>query len=452
MKKRQLSLLIALFSVSFLSQLAFGQAVDTLFKNDQLWGISNAVVYDGQAHYVAAYDPASGFSGYPNPNSQFGKLSLRNEQGELSEFESESVAASPEHSHLAQTPDGNLAYVYQAPTGTGYGFRMPFKVWDGQNVITDELIFANNNWGAWGRILFDGEGEPHVISFAHSGYYLLEHSKNGSGWNNDYISGPNEYFSHLSVDRYLGSSFIAGAFRPSSGAPRTMRVYHNVSNSWAYLNVDDDDSRSCDIEIDEEGQLHILYSTENELKLATGSVDEVTVETVWVDTAIHTRADLFLDGGTINVAYQNEHTVRVVRKSDGDWEEIFLHENLTDPEATIKPTLAEKEGQLIVLYNDDQNVYLGNIGVAVNTSDRQRSNQNEMEVYPNPSSDFIRVNVHNLDTSGTIRILDASGAVVYSRHLLGQNATVDVSSLPAGKYWVLAETAKGVLTSSFIKQ
>ena len=435
-----------------LGQLAFAQNVDTLFVHDHLWGISNAVVYEGQVHYIAAFDPAAEFTGYPNPNSKFGKLSLRDEQSELSKYESESAAASPAHSHLRQNPEGNLAYVYQAPTGNGYGFRMPFKVWDGQDVITDELIFANNNWGAWGRILFDGEGQPHIISFAHAGYYLLEHSKNSSSWNSNYISGPNEYFSHLSVDRYLGSTFIAGAFRPSGGAPRAMRVYHNAQNNWTYLNIDDEDSRSCDIEIDEGGQLYILYSTESELKLATGSIDDISVETVWVDTAIGTRADLFLDGSTINVAYQNDHTVRVVSKSDEDWEEVFLHENLTDPEATIKPTLAEKEGQLIVVYNDDQAVYLGNIGVAVSSPEHQQLDQDKMEVYPNPSSDFIQVSLSKPDASGSIKILDASGAVVYSDSLLGGYTNVDISSLPAGNYWVLAETAKGVSTSSFIKQ
>jgi len=104
---------------------------EVIYSDPGLWGVTNAIFFNDEIHYAIGKDPMSNFPGYPNPNSNFGKLTLCNSSGEIHEYESESVASNAIHGDMAINPDGNLACVYQAPTGTGYGFRLPYKEWDG---------------------------------------------------------------------------------------------------------------------------------------------------------------------------------------------------------------------------------------------------------------------------------------------------------------------------------
>jgi hypothetical protein len=60
--------------------------------------------------------------------------------------------------------------------------------------------------------------------------------------------------------------------------------------------------------------------------------------------------------------------------------------------------------------------------------------ENNVSVYPNPSSDF--VNVQSVEEIDMVRVYDMRGALVVSERVLGQETQIDVSSLPVGLYVV----------------
>lgn len=63
----------------------------------------------------------------------------------------------------------------------------------------------------------------------------------------------------------------------------------------------------------------------------------------------------------------------------------------------------------------------------------------EMTVYPNPTSDFVNVNISGLndESNSVFEIVSVSGKVVYTQKATNTIANVDVSKLPKGMYFIL---------------
>lgn len=94
---------------------------------------------------MAATDPTPNLPDYPDANAKFVKLKLINETGEVFTYESSSVADNVICSDLQLTSDGKIAFIYQAPSGSNFGFKMPYRIWNGNALDLDELIFDNVN-------------------------------------------------------------------------------------------------------------------------------------------------------------------------------------------------------------------------------------------------------------------------------------------------------------------
>ena len=71
-----------------------------------------------------------------------------------------------------------------------------------------------------------------------------------------------------------------------------------------------------------------------------------------------------------------------------------------------------------------------------------------LNVYPNPSSDFININIPQEETVQNIVITDISGRVVSQ---VESNIKIDISSLNTGFYFIVIETNSSTLKGRFIK-
>jgi hypothetical protein len=69
--------------------------------------------------------------------------------------------------------------------------------------------------------------------------------------------------------------------------------------------------------------------------------------------------------------------------------------------------------------------------------------QQQLSYYPNPASDWVRVELRDGKLIDRIEAIDMQGRVVMSQAVLATVANVDVKSMPAGRYTLIVKTAEG---------
>ncbi len=74
-----------------------------------------------------------------------------------------------------------------------------------------------------------------------------------------------------------------------------------------------------------------------------------------------------------------------------------------------------------------------------------------MRVYPNPSSDFLRIRSSLLDETTFISIFSLDGSLLRQEPYRVEEQLIDVQGLPKGSYLIKLETAEQVSTQLFIK-
>jgi chitodextrinase len=80
------------------------------------------------------------------------------------------------------------------------------------------------------------------------------------------------------------------------------------------------------------------------------------------------------------------------------------------------------------------------------------SGESIVNIYPNPASTFINVDVINGHRVGRIRIYNTVGALVKTLEMNGNEKEIDISELPTGLYIISIEDEKEPLVKQFIKQ
>lgn len=84
--------------------------------------------------------------------------------------------------------------------------------------------------------------------------------------------------------------------------------------------------------------------------------------------------------------------------------------------------------------------------------DSQNLISSALTVYPNPTKDRFQIDTNNSGMIDTISITDINGRIVKTINFSGvSNATVDVSDLKSGMYFVSVQTDNGSGTTKFIK-
>ena len=96
---------------------------------------------------------------------------------------------------------------------------------------------------------------------------------------------------------------------------------------------------------------------------------------------------------------------------------------------------------------DEVEITIGNVGIA------SAELSNQITVYPNPTSDVLRVTSEGLQVI-SVEVFDMMGKKQKSRKAEEQNGemVLDVSDFPAGVYFLRISTEKGVVTKKVIKQ
>jgi Zn-dependent metalloprotease len=75
-----------------------------------------------------------------------------------------------------------------------------------------------------------------------------------------------------------------------------------------------------------------------------------------------------------------------------------------------------------------------------------------VNVYPNPASSYINVQVTNAKANGMISIYSATGALVKVVEMDENESEVNISDLPSGLYLITVDTKKESITKQFIKK
>jgi hypothetical protein len=75
----------------------------------------------------------------------------------------------------------------------------------------------------------------------------------------------------------------------------------------------------------------------------------------------------------------------------------------------------------------------------------------KIEVYPNPSSDYVTIETPLLTTSGNLTILKLNGQECISRKLTENKIQIDISNLPAGIYITKVSDETGVKVGKIVK-
>jgi len=90
--------------------------------------------------------------------------------------------------------------------------------------------------------------------------------------------------------------------------------------------------------------------------------------------------------------------------------------------------------------------------VALGTASRadlytQNSGVQKVDVYPNPATSAIKVNLTGFEGKSEITLMDVNGKAIMRRQVSAMNSELDISRLPAGIY-LLSVKNNGVEVSS----
>lgn len=76
--------------------------------------------------------------------------------------------------------------------------------------------------------------------------------------------------------------------------------------------------------------------------------------------------------------------------------------------------------------------------------------KNEVNVFPNPASDFI--NIKSNESIKSIKLYDIKGSLIKTENSSDKTLKLDISSLPKGNYIISTETESGIETKKIIKE
>jgi len=129
-----------------------------------------------------------------------------------------------------------------------------------------------------------------------------------------------------------------------------------------------------------------------------------------------------LDGGYLSAA--KTVNVDISAYAGQEVKLVFRHFNCTD-----------------IFYIGIDDVLVSSLALAV--SDSQK---NQIKIYPNPTSDFVKV--ANADKVNALRIFDMNGRLVKQT----TSTEIDVRDLSAGQYMLNVHTEKEIVSRKFIKK
>ncbi len=77
---------------------------------------------------------------------------------------------------------------------------------------------------------------------------------------------------------------------------------------------------------------------------------------------------------------------------------------------------------------------------------------NDIQVYPNPFNDKIKISVKNNSGINQFRIVDMTGRIILNKNLVGQSVEIDLSAYSSGLYYLLVDGSNGHKIRKLIKK
>jgi|GEM_PF-3277729 len=164
----------------------------------------------------------------------------------------------------------------------------------------------------------------------------------------------------------------------------------------------------------------------------------------WNSLLSNTTKHLFsVDFVNINEGYIAGQTGTLLYTNNGGntWESINLP--TTQDLNAITVTKSGNDSYAAIVVGNNGTAYWTSV-VKVSVSE---TNQNDIEVYPNPVEKVLHVNL-STNENFTVSILSNLGTEMLS---ISNQHSIDVSSLPSGTYYVQILTPKGIQRSRFVK-
>ncbi len=329
-------------------------------------GTSNAIIYNNKITVAAGMFPSTK-PGYPDPSIWSTQVKLIAEGGlvpngsiyngyvQMYDF--------PIRNHPTNT---KIGFAYQTST-FGYAFNLPYSVWNGTAVESTETAFTNANWGWSPRFQYNNAGNPRITSFAHSGYYLLYHNKDGGSWVNNSVTGFGTHYSPRASIMHNDSYYFVA--RQNTGTPNL--VLFKEDASWTPETITTSVSDVSDLKINGT-DIYALYTDNAQVKLAKRPLagGAWTIETVVAQDSVYHRATVFFaSDNTPYVSFVKGQVtnaeLKVYKKTAGAWGLVFSNPCLQFHSSYWSqgqnPTMIQKDGKVYVLYSDNYNVYLTNL-------------------------------------------------------------------------------------------